>query len=264
MVAVAGDGLCALVGFGTFRLLLQGGDTVLDAVDLRVVVRQGPTLERDRVRPPAALHIRVQVTPLLLGQVRAPFQGFVLAVVCVDGLHALLCLLPGVQLGVQLLNGVFVVRHDAAHAGALDAVQNAFDMLEFLPVFVSCGVLLLLLADGEVARPGNHDGRHPGVDLVPVVDVLGQLPGVGVQQLVDLRVVLRADAALLRFGDAGGSVAHIPVFRRCRTLYVVGPTVGVLRPSGGFFADAVVLHCVPFLACLRQRTEAIPYGHERA
>ena len=40
-----------------------------------------------------------QVPALIVRQVRAPFQRFVLAEVGIDGFHVLLCLLPRFQLG---------------------------------------------------------------------------------------------------------------------------------------------------------------------
>lgn len=163
-----------------------------------------------------------------------------LAVEGVDGFHQLLFTFTMGELFTELLERVGVVAADAAHSGAFDFIQESLDLLPLLHVGVSGAVLLLLFPHGEVGGSGDEDGGTAGGDGMALVDVFRQLPGIGIQEVVDLFVVHRVHTGFLRLGNGGGLLHLLAVGCRGASRLVVVVTVHLLGPEGGGFIDGVI------------------------
>ena len=182
---------------GHFVCAGQAFDPLPDAADFRIVVGQLPALKRLLFIVPAGRHICFQAFKVFRREVRAAVQRTVFAVIGIDRFHGFLRLFQTGQLLLQLGNGLRVVLPDAAHAGAADFIKQPLDVLPFLHITVAGRVLFFFLAYREIGTTGNQNGRNTGVNLIAVVHVGGQLPGIGVKQAVDLLMVHGIDALFL-------------------------------------------------------------------
>ena len=170
----------------------------------------------------------------------AAVKGLMLAVVSVDRFHGFLQGFQLCKFAFQLRNGVRVVGTDTAHAGTADFVKQTLYLPVFLHVLICGGVLLLLFADREVASPGNHNGRDAGGDLIALIHVRRQLPGVSVKQPVNPFMERGVNALFLPCSKLGGFVYIVAVFCRCASGLVIGKTDCFLCAAGCVLIDRVV------------------------
>ena len=226
---------------GHFVCAGQAFDPLPDAADFRIVVGQLPALKRLIFIVPAGRHIRFQVFDVFRREVRAAVQCTVFAVIGVHGFHGFLRLFQIVQLLLQLGNGLRIVLPDAAHAGAADFIKQPLDVLPFLHIAVAGRVLFLFLAYREIGTTGNQNGRHTGVNLIAVVHVGSQLPGIGVKQAVDLLMVHGIDAPFLFLCQRKGFIHIMPVLGCGAAGLVVGKAVHFLGTAGRALIDGIVV-----------------------
>ena len=226
---------------GHFVCAGQAFDPLPDAADFRIVVGQLPALKRLLFIVPAGCHIRFQVFDVFRSEVRAAVQCAVFAVIGVDRFHGFLRLFQTGQLLLQLGNGLRVVLPDAAHAGAADFIKQPLDVLPFLHIAVAGRVLFLFLAYREIGTTGNQNGRNTGVNLIAVVHVGGQLPGIGVKQAVDLLMVHGIDALFLFLCQRKGFIHIMPVLGCGAAGLVVGKAVHFLGTAGRALIDGIVV-----------------------
>ena len=226
---------------GHFVCAGQAFDPLPDTADFRIVVGQLPALKRLLFIVPAGCHIRFQVFDVFRSEVRAAVQCAVFAVIGVDRFHGFLRLFQTGQLLLQLGNGLRVVLPDAAHAGAADFIKQPLDVLPFLHIAVAGRVLFLFLAYREIGTTGNQNGRNTGVNLIAVVHVGGQLPGIGVKQAVDLLMVHGIDAPFLFLCQRKGFIHIMPVLGCGAAGLVVGKAVHFLGTAGRALIDGIVV-----------------------
>ncbi len=173
----------------------------------------------------------------------AAVKGLILSVIGVDRFHGFLCLFQFCKFAFQLRNGVRVVGTDTAHAGTADFVKQALYLRKLLHIFICGGVLLLLFADREIASPGNHDRRDAGGDLIALIHVRRQLPGISVKQSVNPFMERGVNTLFLPCGKLGGFVYIVAVFCRCASGLVIGKTDRFLCAAGGVLIDRIVCNC---------------------
>ena len=170
----------------------------------------------------------------------AAVKGLILAVVGVDRFHGFLRLFQLCKFAFQLRNSVGVVGTDTTHARTADFIKQALYLPVFLHVLICGGVLLLLFTDREIASPGNHNGRDAGGDLIALIHVRRQLPGVSVKQSVNFFMERGVNTLFLPCGNLGGFVYIVAVFCRCASGLVVGKADCFLCAAGGVLIDRVV------------------------
>ena len=226
---------------GHFICAGQAFDPLPDTADFRIVVGQLPTLKRLLFIVPAGRHICFQVFKVFRRKVRAAVQRTVFAVIGIDRFHGFLRLFQTGQLFLQLGNGLRVVLPDAAHAGAADFIKQPLDVLPFLHIAVAGRVLFLFLAYREIGTTGNQNGRNTGVNLIAVVHVGSQLPGIGIKQAVDLLMVHGIDALFLFLCQRKGFIHIMPVFGCGAAGLVVGKAVHFLGTAGRALIDGIVV-----------------------
>ena len=226
---------------GHFICAGQAFDPLPDTADFRIVVGQLPALKRLLFIVPAGRHICFQVFKVFRREVRAAVQRTVFAVIGIDRFHGFLRLFQTGQLFLQLGNGLRVVLPDAAHAGAADFIKQPLDVLPFLHIAVAGRVLFLFLAYREIGTTGNQNGRNTGVNLIAMVHVGGQLPGIGVKQAVDLLMVHGIDALFLFLCQRKGFIHIMPVFGCGAAGLVVGKAVHFLGTAGRALIDGIVV-----------------------
>ena len=229
-------------GKGLLRPFGKFFDTGFDTADLRIVVGELIAFKGLRGAPPACRHVGFQPLDLVGRQQGAAVQRPVFSVVGVDFLHNELGAFQRVQLFLELFHRRRVVGADTAHAGAAYLIQQPLNVPPFLHVAVPCPVLLFFLPDREIGRPRNHYGGHSCVNGKALVHVLGQFPGVGVQQMVNLFMVHGVNPCFLVFRHSGGLIDHRPVLCRCAPFPIVGKAVHFLCPPGGCFIDGIILN----------------------
>ena len=81
---------------------------------------------------------------------RAAVKCFVFAIVGIDILHDLLFHLQVRQLSFQLLERLWIIRTDTAHAGAADFIKQPLNVAILFVVSITCCVLFSFLPYGEI------------------------------------------------------------------------------------------------------------------
>ena len=212
-----------------------------DAANLGIVVGEHiggirPAL----VQMPGLRHFLLQFGDLLRRQTGAALQSLILTEIGVDGFHGFLRRFQFDELGFQLCRRLRVVHADTAHACAADLVQNSLNILPFLHIAVTGGVLLLFLANGEIAAACNEDRGNTGFNGIVVVQIFRQLAGVGVQQRVNFLMVHGIDALFLPLRNRRCLIYHLPIFGGGAACGVVAVAVCIVGTAGSALIDGVI------------------------
>ena len=212
-----------------------------DAADLSVVVGEHiggvrPAL----IQMPGLRHFLLQFGDLLRRQTGAALQSLILTEIGVDGFHGFLRRFQIDELGFQLRRCLRIVHADTAHACTADLVQNPLNILPFLHIAVTGGVLLLFLANREIAAACNEDRGNTGFNGIVVVQIFRQLAGVDVQQRVNFLMVHGIDALFLPLRNRRCLIHHLPIFGGGAACGVVTVAVCIVGTAGGTLIDGVI------------------------
>ena len=101
-------------------------------------------------------------------------------------------------------------------------------------------VLLFFFPGGEITAPSNQDRGYTGVDGIALIEIVRQLAGVEVHQIVDFAVVHGIDAGLLLFRDLHCFVHHGPIASGGGAGSILRKAIHILGPPCRLLVDAVI------------------------
>ena len=111
----------------------------------------------------------------------------------------------------ELFHGKVIIGADPAPSCGADLIQQLFNFGVLAVIAIPGGVLLGLFRHGEIAAPGDQNGRNTGVNGVALIEVFRQPAGVAVNKGVDLIVVHGIDLRFLLLCQRVGFIHHRPV-----------------------------------------------------